>query len=778
MIAVVVVGLLAFVLGWLASNKLGQAKIANAEVEAEKIIRDAEKTTETLKKEKLLEVKDEWIKLKQNFENETKSRRNELLNSEKQLASREINMDRKVDLLNKKADIRISYLTGSSKLSYTLDPRDYINLRALPKNVSSLLNITLNIHIAYAYIAKIPKSYMISYANQSSLRYVLTVRINNRTDVDKLSPIWIAFESPSIIIYRTFNTTKFYNGTILKVRLVIINYGDFNIPNVTITEARWWDNKSVVFLSGDTKLTVNMLPKKTSRSLEYIVLINTTKKLDIKIPPAEAIVSTPVNTTFICESNENILHLNRHAPFINASISDLPLKPAISRTLKYTIIVSNLGDKKASNVVYGDIIIPSLKPDEKRIYIRKVNISHISPWYIKVNESVSYIFENKSYSISLQSVRVILYPDNPRVPLLKVILEPKIINKSLLNLSLELTNIGGEVIKQAILKGFYNKTVFEYVKGPFELSKAGIMQLKLTSIEPDHAIRYSCIFKVISNKSSFYPYLEIISLNKHMVLNEISQLRLFYNRSISFTVCGLKRICILNETYSLNVSIFFDKSLNPHRINISYISKSKNVKIVESKTWNRSKYILTYTLKFKILETGNITLPTIRLTLLSGGESIDLRYDLGNVTTYFGIKLNIDFPNSVIEGSKVIMKYRIYTDVPGGINNVTIKLQIPPELQIRENESYIFIKYDRVTRTAEGIITLKAKKPGTYRILINYACFTLNSVNIRIEGVDSRICNGVLMIEVKENVITRYWSYFIPALIITLLMIFISKKYG
>ncbi|OQX96185.1 ribonuclease Y [candidate division KSB1 bacterium 4572_119] len=102
MIAVVVVGLLAFVLGWLASNKLGQAKIANAEVEAEKIIRDAEKTTETLKKEKLLEVKDEWIKLKQNFENETKSRRNELLNSEKQLASREINMDRKVDLLNKK----------------------------------------------------------------------------------------------------------------------------------------------------------------------------------------------------------------------------------------------------------------------------------------------------------------------------------------------------------------------------------------------------------------------------------------------------------------------------------------------------------------------------------------------------------------------------------------------------------------------------------------------------------------------------------------------------
>ncbi|MEE4312486.1 MAG: ribonuclease Y [candidate division KSB1 bacterium] len=102
MIALVAIAVLAFIGGWLGNKKLAQGKIANAEKMAEKIISEAEKSAETTKKEKLLEVKDEWIKQKQNFENETKSRRVELSKLEKQLASRENNMDRKVDLMNHK----------------------------------------------------------------------------------------------------------------------------------------------------------------------------------------------------------------------------------------------------------------------------------------------------------------------------------------------------------------------------------------------------------------------------------------------------------------------------------------------------------------------------------------------------------------------------------------------------------------------------------------------------------------------------------------------------
>jgi ribonuclease Y len=102
------VSILAFILGWFINKKVGQGKITSAEKIAEKIVSDAEREAETLKKEKLLEAKDESFRLKQNFDSEMKARRTELQRSEKLLANKELNMDRKVDLLNKKErDLKI-----------------------------------------------------------------------------------------------------------------------------------------------------------------------------------------------------------------------------------------------------------------------------------------------------------------------------------------------------------------------------------------------------------------------------------------------------------------------------------------------------------------------------------------------------------------------------------------------------------------------------------------------------------------------------------------------
>jgi len=111
-----VVSILAFMLGWFINKKVGQGKITSAERIAEKIIGDAGREAETLKKEKLLEAKDEWFRLKQNFDAEMKARRTELQRSEKMLANKELNMDRKVDLLNKKErDLKIQEKVNKDK---------------------------------------------------------------------------------------------------------------------------------------------------------------------------------------------------------------------------------------------------------------------------------------------------------------------------------------------------------------------------------------------------------------------------------------------------------------------------------------------------------------------------------------------------------------------------------------------------------------------------------------------------------------------------------------
>ncbi|MGE5354272.1 MAG: ribonuclease Y [Acidobacteriota bacterium] len=100
MIAVVVVVM--FYMGWLFNSKLGKKSIVSSEERAKQIISDAEKESNNIKREKLLEVKDEWLRKKQEFDAEINQKRQKLQNYEKQLAIREENIDKKYELIIKK----------------------------------------------------------------------------------------------------------------------------------------------------------------------------------------------------------------------------------------------------------------------------------------------------------------------------------------------------------------------------------------------------------------------------------------------------------------------------------------------------------------------------------------------------------------------------------------------------------------------------------------------------------------------------------------------------
>ncbi len=99
---VVVLCSLAAYAGWYLNTRSGQNKIMGAEERAKKIIADSEREANSVMREKLLEVKDEWYKKKQEYDNESNQKRNKQQAYEKQLTSREENIDRKVELLSKK----------------------------------------------------------------------------------------------------------------------------------------------------------------------------------------------------------------------------------------------------------------------------------------------------------------------------------------------------------------------------------------------------------------------------------------------------------------------------------------------------------------------------------------------------------------------------------------------------------------------------------------------------------------------------------------------------
>ena len=96
-----------FLLGiWYRKSKAkeAEAKIANADEEALRIVNDAIKSAETKKKEMLLEAKEEILRSRSEYEKEEKSRRADLQRQENRLQQKEENLDRKTEAIEKKEE--------------------------------------------------------------------------------------------------------------------------------------------------------------------------------------------------------------------------------------------------------------------------------------------------------------------------------------------------------------------------------------------------------------------------------------------------------------------------------------------------------------------------------------------------------------------------------------------------------------------------------------------------------------------------------------------------
>jgi ribonucrease Y len=86
-----------FYLGWMLNSRIGKNSKVAAEERAKLIIEDAQKEANNIKREKLLEVKDEWYKKKIEFDTEVNNKRQKLANIEKQMNLREENIEKKIE---------------------------------------------------------------------------------------------------------------------------------------------------------------------------------------------------------------------------------------------------------------------------------------------------------------------------------------------------------------------------------------------------------------------------------------------------------------------------------------------------------------------------------------------------------------------------------------------------------------------------------------------------------------------------------------------------------
>ena len=98
------VGALVFGLfaGYVYRRNIAEAKIARAEDAVKHMIDDAQKKSEALKKETILEAKEEVLRLRNEFEKEIRERRIESQRTERRLLQREEALDKKMDAIESK----------------------------------------------------------------------------------------------------------------------------------------------------------------------------------------------------------------------------------------------------------------------------------------------------------------------------------------------------------------------------------------------------------------------------------------------------------------------------------------------------------------------------------------------------------------------------------------------------------------------------------------------------------------------------------------------------
>ena len=86
------------------NTKKAELELGEASERAQKMIAEAQAASKALKKEAILEAKEQELKLRNDFERESREKRAELAKQEQRLTQREDNLDKREDSLGKKSD--------------------------------------------------------------------------------------------------------------------------------------------------------------------------------------------------------------------------------------------------------------------------------------------------------------------------------------------------------------------------------------------------------------------------------------------------------------------------------------------------------------------------------------------------------------------------------------------------------------------------------------------------------------------------------------------------
>jgi len=120
-VVAVIAAAVSFFLGITTRKKIAEKEISSAEEEARRIINEAIKSSESKKREALLEAKEEILQSRTEYEKEEKSRRADLQKQERRLQQKEENLDKKTENMEKKEEALAAKHAAADKAQEEID---------------------------------------------------------------------------------------------------------------------------------------------------------------------------------------------------------------------------------------------------------------------------------------------------------------------------------------------------------------------------------------------------------------------------------------------------------------------------------------------------------------------------------------------------------------------------------------------------------------------------------------------------------------------------------
>ena len=107
--------------GYVARLMVGRMSANSVEVKSQQAVANAERDAASIRKDGEIQAKEEMLKARQDFDTSTEERRKEILALEERMAQRETNLDRKVDLIDRKDTAAQEKLAAAEELRSKLE---------------------------------------------------------------------------------------------------------------------------------------------------------------------------------------------------------------------------------------------------------------------------------------------------------------------------------------------------------------------------------------------------------------------------------------------------------------------------------------------------------------------------------------------------------------------------------------------------------------------------------------------------------------------------------